>query len=94
MRDYFSTYRVEFSDDSPVEFHPTHGQWIQLLHASGFVVENLIEVRPPEGAAPRFDFVLVPVGAALAQRRDLGGAEGAAGDRCSRPLRPWPDRRR
>lgn len=59
VRDYFSTYRVEFSADGPVEFHPTHGQWIRLLFAAGFVVENLIEVRPPAGAAPRFDFVSV-----------------------------------
>jgi SAM-dependent methyltransferase len=59
VRDYFSTYRVEFSDDGPVEFHPTHGEWIRLLFAHGLVVENLIEVRPPTGAAPRYDFVSV-----------------------------------
>jgi SAM-dependent methyltransferase len=59
VRDYFSTYRVEFSAAGPVEFHPTHGQWIRLLFASGFVVENLIEVRPPTDAVPRFDFVSV-----------------------------------
>lgn len=59
VRDYFSTYRVEFSEGGPVEFHPTHGQWIRLLHASGFVLENMLEVRPPEGASPRFDFVSV-----------------------------------
>jgi SAM-dependent methyltransferase len=58
-RDYFSTDRVEFSDDGPVEFHPTHGDWIRLVHSSGFVVEDLIEIRPPEGASPRFDFVSV-----------------------------------
>jgi SAM-dependent methyltransferase len=58
-RDYFSTYRVEFSEDGPVEFHPTHGQWIRLLYSSGFVVEDLIEARPPAGADPRFDFVSV-----------------------------------
>lgn len=59
VRDYFSTYRVEFSKDGPVEFHPTHGQWLRLLFASGFVVEDLIEVRPPADAVPRFDFVSV-----------------------------------
>ena len=53
VRDYFSTNRVEFSDHGPVEFHPTHGQWIRLLHANEFVIENLLEVRPPDGAAPR-----------------------------------------
>ena len=58
-RDYFSTYRVEFSAKGPVEFHPTHGEWIRLLHANGFVLENMLEVRPPDDAAPRFDFVSV-----------------------------------
>jgi SAM-dependent methyltransferase len=59
VRDYFSTYRVEFTADGPVEFHPTHGEWIRLLRASGFTIEDLIEVRPPDVAAPRFDFVSV-----------------------------------
>jgi SAM-dependent methyltransferase len=57
VRDYFSEYRVEFPGDSGVEFHVTHGHWIRLLRASGFVVERLIEVRPPPGATARFDFV-------------------------------------
>jgi SAM-dependent methyltransferase len=59
VRDYFSTDRIEFAADGPVEFHPTHGEWIRLLYESGFVIENLIEVRPPSGATPRFDFVSV-----------------------------------
>ena len=58
-RDYFSDDRVEFSHDGPVEFHPTHGEWVRLLHSSGFVVEDLIEIRPDEGATPSFDFVSI-----------------------------------
>ena len=57
VRDYFSRYRVEFPDEETVEFHLTHGHWIRLLRATGFVLENLIEVRPPVGAKSRFDFV-------------------------------------
>jgi SAM-dependent methyltransferase len=56
-REYFSGYRVEFGDSDGVEFHPTHGHWVRLLRASGFILEDLIEVRPPPDAQPRFDFV-------------------------------------
>jgi len=56
-RDYFSRYRVEFPGEGAVEFHLTHGHWIRLLRATGFVLENLIEVRPPVGAKPRFPLV-------------------------------------
>jgi SAM-dependent methyltransferase len=56
MRDYFSRYRVEFPEGG-VEFHLTHGHWVRLLRATGFVLENLIEVRPSVGAKPRFGFV-------------------------------------
>jgi len=56
VRDYFGTYSVEFPADGAVEFHLTHGQWVQLLHATGFVLENLIEVQAPFGAKAVFDF--------------------------------------
>ena len=56
VRSYFGTYRVEFSEDDTMEFHPTHGQWVQLLRATGFLVENLLEVRPVHGAKARLDF--------------------------------------
>ena len=54
VRDYFAPTRVEFEAGGPVEFHPTHGEWIRLLVESGFVVEDLVEVRPPLGAEARF----------------------------------------
>lgn len=57
VRSYFDRYRVEFDPGGPVEFHLTHGNWIGLLRANGFVVDALIEVRPPEQAKPRFHFV-------------------------------------
>lgn len=54
VRDYFGPTRVEFEEGGPVEFHPTHGEWIRLLVASGFVVEDLIEVQPSPGSKARF----------------------------------------
>jgi SAM-dependent methyltransferase len=57
VRDYFSKYRVEFPGEDGVEFHLTHGHWIRLLRATGFVLDNLLEVRPPANATPRFNFV-------------------------------------
>jgi SAM-dependent methyltransferase len=57
LRPYFDIHRVEWPGDPAVEFHLGHGDWIRLLHESGFAVEELIEVRPPEGATTRFPFV-------------------------------------
>ncbi len=57
VRTYFGRSRVEFDADGSVEFHLKHGDWIRLLRATGFTVDNLIEVRPRSGAQPRFDLV-------------------------------------
>jgi SAM-dependent methyltransferase len=57
VRDYFGLGRSEFAADGTVEFQLGHGDWIRLLGANGLVVEDLIEVRPPEGATARYDFV-------------------------------------
>ena len=56
LRDYFSSPVREFADEGVVEFHLTHGQWVEVLGAHGFAVERLVEIRPPYGAKPRFDF--------------------------------------
>ena len=56
VRDYFTEQRIEFSGDDAVEFHPTHGEWVRLLHDAGFVLEDLIETRPGADAKPRFEF--------------------------------------
>ena len=57
VRDYFAAGRVEFPGEEAVEFHLTHGDWVRLLHATGLILENLIEIQPPPGVTPRFDFV-------------------------------------
>lgn len=40
--------------DGAVEFNLPHGEWIRLLRASGFDVERLVEVQPPDGAASTY----------------------------------------
>jgi SAM-dependent methyltransferase len=57
VRSYFSPYRAHFPEENATEFHLSHGHWIRLLRATGFTLENLIEVRPPRTAVPRFAFV-------------------------------------
>ena len=56
-RDYFGMHRFEWPDDPSVEFHLTHGDMIRLLRANGFEVEDLIELRAPEGATTNWKFV-------------------------------------
>lgn len=57
QRDYFGMHRFEFPGDTSVEFHLPHGDWVRLLRSSGFEVEDLIEVQPPEGSTTRYPFV-------------------------------------
>lgn len=57
LRPYFGMHRFEWSDDDSVEFHLPHGEMIALLRQSGFVVEELLEIRPPDGSATRYPFV-------------------------------------
>ena len=56
-RDYFDMHRFEWPDDDSVEFHLGYGDWIRLLRANGFEVEDLKELRPAAGATTRYAFV-------------------------------------
>ena len=49
--------RFAWPDGSSVEFTLGHGDMIRLLRASGFEVENLVELRAPEGATTRYAYV-------------------------------------
>jgi len=53
LHDYFGMHRFEWPDDPGIEFHLGYGDWIRLLRSNGFDVEDLVEVRPPEGATTR-----------------------------------------
>ncbi len=54
LRPYFGMHRFEWSDDDSVEFHLPHGELIALLRASGFEIEELLELRPPDGSTTRY----------------------------------------
>lgn len=53
VNDYFGLDR--FEDDETVDFQRPFGEWIRLLRVNGFVIEDLIEIRPPEGATSSYD---------------------------------------
>lgn len=57
LRPAFGLYRIEWPGESGVEFHLSHGDWIRLLHRSGFEIEDLIEVCPAATATTRYPFV-------------------------------------
>ena len=57
LRDYFGMHRMEWPGDYGVEFHLGHGDWIRLLRANGFEIEELTEIQPPEGSTTRDPFV-------------------------------------
>jgi len=57
LRSAHEVFRMEWPGDSGVEFHLAHGEWVRLLRANGFEIEDLIEIRPPEGATTRYPFV-------------------------------------
>lgn len=53
---YFGMGRSEMTDEdgTTVEWQLTYGAWIRLFRESGFVVEDLIELRPAEGATTTY----------------------------------------
>jgi len=53
LNPYFGMHRFMWGDDPSVEFTITHGEMIRLLHASGFEIEDLIEIQaPPDAVTP------------------------------------------
>lgn len=59
LRPSFGMRRIEWPNDSGVEFHRPHADWISLLRRSGFDIEALIDVRPAADAQTRYPFVTV-----------------------------------
>jgi SAM-dependent methyltransferase len=57
LRPAFDMHRMEWPGDSGIEFHLSHGDWIRLLRASGFEIEDLVELRPHRNATTRYPFV-------------------------------------
>ena len=50
VRPYFHDPRYTWPDETSVEFHLPHGATIDLLRASGFEIERLVEIQAPEEA--------------------------------------------
>jgi SAM-dependent methyltransferase len=50
--DYFGMHRVDDGETST--FNLPYGEWIRLFRANGFVIEDLIELRPDEGATSSY----------------------------------------
>jgi SAM-dependent methyltransferase len=57
VRPYFDMHRFEWPDDATVEFHLGHGDWIRLLRANRFEIEDLVELCPPAGSQSTYSFV-------------------------------------
>jgi ubiquinone/menaquinone biosynthesis C-methylase UbiE len=50
--------RTSDDDGEAVVFSRTYGDWIRLFRRHGFAIEDLIELRPPEGATSTYtDYV-------------------------------------
>ena len=54
LRPYFGMHRTVWPDDTSVEFHLPHGEWVRLLRDHAFDVERLVELRPAEDATTRY----------------------------------------
>jgi SAM-dependent methyltransferase len=60
-RDHFGMHRFEWPEaGDAVEFYVPHGDMIRLLRASGFEVEDLVEIRAPEDAKRPSDPLATP----------------------------------
>jgi len=57
IRPYRGMHRFEWESDESVNFHLGYGDWIRVLRANGFEVENLVELWPAEGATTSYPFV-------------------------------------
>jgi SAM-dependent methyltransferase len=57
LRPYFGLHRLEWPGDDSVEFHLGYGDWIRLLRANGFEVEDLVELQAHEGATTSYPYV-------------------------------------
>jgi ubiquinone/menaquinone biosynthesis C-methylase UbiE len=49
VNDYWGMHEIR-EPDEPVSFQLPYGEWIRLFLDSGFVIESLIELRPPPDA--------------------------------------------
>src|SRR3954468_18460601 len=64
QRPQFGMYCMHWPGEVGTEFHLAHGDWIRLLRANGFEIENLIELEPhADAVAPGYyDYVTIEWG--------------------------------
>jgi len=53
LRPYFGLHRVD-EGDGAATYNLGYGEWVRLLRANGLAVEDLVEPRPPDGAATTY----------------------------------------
>lgn len=82
LRPYFGMHRFDWPDGTSVEFHLGHGDWLRLLRRYGFEVEDLIEIQAPDGARNPSSVCNWSLGAKVACRGDLEGAETPVDSAC------------
>ena len=59
LRPMRGLHRLEWSSDDSVNFALSHGDWIEVLRDSGFAIERLAELYPPEDGSTTFPYVTV-----------------------------------
>ena len=59
QRPQFGAYRMQWAGEEGTEYHLSHGSWIDLLRASGFELERLIELYAASGTEmhPYYDHI-------------------------------------
>jgi SAM-dependent methyltransferase len=57
LRPYFGMHRFEWPDDPAIDFHLNYGDWIRLLRANGFEIEDLVELRPGDDATTTYEWI-------------------------------------
>ena len=50
QRPQFGAYSHKWAGEEGIEYHISHGDWIDLLRANGFEIERLIELQAPPDA--------------------------------------------
>lgn len=54
-RPYFGLHRFGPDDNGTVTFQLAYGEWVRLFRANELMVEDLVEVQPPETATSTYD---------------------------------------
>lgn len=57
LRPYFDMHRFEWSGEEGVNFYLPHGEMVRLLRRCDFVLEELIELQPPDGSVTSFSLI-------------------------------------